>query len=72
MTELEEDEEIMADKHTHTHNSDSLSQPVPSGYELGENVIPVQIILKMCRCAVSHYILEAAVTKAVVYLCLNV
>ena len=41
MEGLEEDEEITADIHTYiqrnTHNSHSLSQPVPSGYGLREN-----------------------------------
>ena len=44
LTKLEEDEEITADKQT--QNSAPLSQPVPSGYGLGENKL--LWILQLC------------------------
>ena len=36
---LDGDEEMTADTHTYTHNSDSLSEPVPSGYRLRETLM---------------------------------
>merc|ERR1712208_113496 len=45
---LEEDEEITADTYIHTHNFDPLSQPVPSGYGLRENIAILLVEVSEC------------------------